>query len=82
VKNKRVRKITKRQLALLAGFVRDDGCGIWEHARLVCDCGNCLRAARSVHRAKLASLEIWPDGSTRLRLTAMGRLALVEAPRC
>lgn len=75
----KAKRISTRQLKLLAGFVRDDGCGVWEHARLICDCGNCLAGARSVHRAELAVLEYWPDGSTRLRLTTMGKLALVSA---
>jgi hypothetical protein len=76
----KAKRISARQLKLLSGFVRDDG-DVWQHARLVCDCGNCLAAARSVARAKLAVLESWPDGSTRLRLTDIGKLALCSAPR-
>lgn len=72
------KKITERQLTLLAGFVRDDGC-VWSDALMLCSCSGCLAGARSVHRAKLAVLEFWPDGKFRLRLTDIGKLALVEA---
>jgi len=74
------KRITERQLRLLAGFVRDGE--IYPRALAVYECERCRRSARSAHLAGLATLEYSRDGSWGLRLTDLGRLALVEAPRC